>query len=192
VEPAAPLAGGAALLVSTVTDKGPAGNPLTFTDTVPSGLSIQSALSSAGPCTIDQKLVTCTLAGLTGGQSAPVDIIVTGPAGSYTNKVKVTQPSAATDPVITNNAATAAFAVAPAVVKKCVVTGMANLPLGTAKKLLALLNCKAGKVSKSSSSKVAKGNVIKTTPGRGSFTAGKSIAIVESSGPKPKTHAKKK
>ena len=47
-------------------------------------------------------------------------------------------------------------------------------------------------MSKSSSSKVAKGNVIKTTPGRGSFTAGKSIAIVESSGPKPKKHAKKK
>ena len=32
--------------------------------------------------------------------------------------------------------------------------------------------------------KVAKGSVIKTTPGRGSYAAGKSIAIVESSGPK--------
>ena len=69
--------------------------------------------------------------------------------------------------------------------------GLANLPLGTAKKLLALLNCKVGKVSKASSSKVAKGNVIKTTPGKGFFAPGKSIAIVQSSGPKPKKHGKK-
>jgi hypothetical protein len=192
VKPAAPLAGGAALLVSTVTDKGPAGNPLTFTDTIPSGLSIQSAVSSGGPCTIDQQVVTCTIPGLTSGQSAPVDVVVTGRAGTYTNQVAVTQPSAATDPVTTNNKATAAFAVAPATVTKCVVTSLANLPLGTAKKLLSLLNCKAGKVSKSSSSKVAKGNVIKTNPSKGSFAPGKSIAIVESSGPKPKKHAKKK
>ena len=41
-------------------------------------------------------------------------------------------------------------------------------------------------MSKSSSSKVAKGDVIKTTPGNGSYAVGKSIAIVESSGPKPK------
>jgi hypothetical protein len=192
VKPAAPLAGGAALLVSTVTDKGPAGNPLTFTDTIPSGLSIQSAVSSGGPCTIDQQVVTCTIPGLTSGQSAPVDVVVTGRAGTYTNQVAVTQPSAATDLVTTNNKATAAFAVAPATVTKCVVTSLANLPLGTAKKLLSLLNCKAGKVSKSSSSKVAKGNVIKTNPSKGSFAPGKSIAIVESSGPKPKKHAKKK
>jgi beta-lactam-binding protein with PASTA domain len=105
--------------------------------------------------------------------------------------VAVTQPSVATDPVTTNNEATAAFSVAPASVTKCVVTGLANLPLGTAKKLLTVLNCKVGKVSKSSSRKVAKGKVIKTTPGKGSFAPGKSIAIVESSGPKPKKHAKK-
>jgi hypothetical protein len=33
---------------------------------------------------------------------------------------------------------------------------------------------------------VAKGNVIKTTPGRGSYGVGKSIGIAESSGPKTK------
>ena len=75
---------------------------------------------------------------------------------------------------------------------KCVVAGLGNVPLGTAKKLLAALNCKVGKVTKTFSSNVAKGNVIKTTPGSGAFAAGQKIAIVESSGPKPKKHKPKK
>jgi beta-lactam-binding protein with PASTA domain len=37
---------------------------------------------------------------------------------------------------------------------------------------------------------VAKGDVIKTSPGKGSDTAKKSIKIVESSGPKPKKRRK--
>jgi Domain of unknown function DUF11/PASTA domain len=178
-------AGGAALLASTVTDKGPAGNPLTFTDAVPSGLTITTAFSPSGPCTTVGQVVTCTLSGLAAGQSAPVDIIVTPRSGTYTNSVTVTQPTAATDPVTTNNKATATFTAVTASTK-CVVTSLGNVPLSTAKKLLGALNCKVGKVSKAFSSKVAKGNVVKTTPGKGSFAAGTKIAIVESSGPKPK------
>ncbi len=35
---------------------------ITFTDTIPSGLSIQSAVSSGGPCTIDQQVKwPCTI-----------------------------------------------------------------------------------------------------------------------------------
>jgi beta-lactam-binding protein with PASTA domain len=41
-------------------------------------------------------------------------------------------------------------------------------------------------VTKRHSSKVAKGDVIKTTPGQGSFASGMAIAIIESSGPKSK------
>jgi beta-lactam-binding protein with PASTA domain len=63
--------------------------------------------------------------------------------------VTVAQPVAVTDPVTTNNKASATFT-AP------------------------------------------KATVIKTTPGSGSYTAGKSIKIVESSGPKPKKKTKKK
>jgi hypothetical protein len=186
VQPRTVTAGGLALLASTVTDKGPASNPLTFTDAVPSGLKIANALTPAGSCTTLGQVVTCTLTGLTSGQSAPVDIVVTASAGTFTNSVTLTQPSAATDPVTANNKSAAKFTATKATVAKCVVTSLANVPLGTAKKLLKALDCKVGKVSKSSSSTVAKGNVIKTKPGTGSYPAGKSIAIVESSGPKSK------
>jgi len=184
VQPSAATAGSAVLLASTVTNNGPAQNTLTVTDAVPAGLTIKAALSSAGACTTAGQVVTCTLSGLTAGKSAPVDVVVIPRAGTFTNSVTVAQPSAATDPVTTNNAARARFTVGKLVVPKCVVTGVTNQPLGTAKKLLAALNCKVGKVTKRSSSKVAKGAVILTTPGHGSFTAGKAIAIVESSGPK--------
>ena len=103
----------------------------------------------------------------------------------------LTQPAAATDPVTTNNKATATFTAVTASTK-CVITGLANVPLSTAKKLLGDLNCKVGKVTKTSSSKVAKGNVIKTTPGSGSLPAGTKVAIVQSSGPKPKKHKRPK
>ena len=185
-QPTNVAAGGLALLASTVTDKGPASNPLTFTDVVPAGLKIATVVSPSGACTTQGPVVTCTILGLTAGQSAPVDIIVTPSAGTYTNTVTLAQPPGATDPVTANNTSASKFTASKATVTKCVVTGLANLPLGTAKKLLPALNCKVGKVSKSSSSKVAKGDVIKTTPGNGSYAVGKSIAIVESSGPKPK------
>jgi hypothetical protein len=140
-------------------------------------------------------VVTCAISGLTAGQSAPVDIVVTAPAGTYTNSVTLVQPAPATDPATGNNAAAATFTsvarTPPTVAKKCVVTSLANVPLVTAKKLLAALNCKAGKVTKGFSGKVAKGDVIKTKPGSGSYAAGTSIAIVQSSGPKPKRQKKK-
>jgi hypothetical protein len=195
VQPGSAPAGGLALLASTVTDNGPASNPLTFTDAVPAGVTIDAVLSPSGPCTTLGQVVTCTISGLAAGQSAPVDIVVSPSAGTHTNSVTLAQPSGATDPATGNNAAAAAFTAvsAPApTVTKCVVASLANVPLGTAKKLLADLNCKVGKVTKSSSSKVVKGDVIKTNPGSGSFTAGKLVGIVESSGPKPKPKPKPK
>jgi hypothetical protein len=160
-----------------------------------SALMHRSRTPSQGPCdhvSLTARVRrTCTISGLTSGQSAPVDIVVTAPAGTYTNSVTVAQASAVTDPVTANNTAAAALtAVAPAsptpAAAKCVVTGLANVPLATAKKLLTALSCAIGKVIKSYSSKVVKGDVIKTTPGSGSYTAPKSIGIVESRGPKPK------
>jgi Domain of unknown function DUF11/PASTA domain len=192
VEPGSIAAGGAALLASTVTDHGPASNPLTFTDALPAGLALDAALSPSGPCTTLGQVVTCTISGLASGQSAPVDIVVTVPAGSYTNSVTVSQASGVTDPVTANNAATAKFSAPEPAVAKCVVTNLAGVPLGTAKKLLTDLSCKVGKVTKSYSTKVVKGDVVKTTPGSGSYSAKKSVAIVESKGPKPKKHKKKK
>lgn len=179
------ITGGAiALLASTLTNKGPATNPLTFTDVVPGGLKIVTVLAPSGTCSTLGNSVTCTIPSLAAGQSTPVDVVATASPGTYTNAVKLSQASIVTDPAPTNNAASAKFTVAKAGSSKCVVTGLANAPLGTAKKLLPALGCKVGKVTKSASSKVAKGSVIKTTPGRGSYAAGKSIAIVASSGPK--------
>jgi hypothetical protein len=62
-----------------VTDNGPAGNPLTFTDVVSAGLKIDPVLTPSGPCTIVGPVVTCTITGLTTGTSAPVDIVATHP-----------------------------------------------------------------------------------------------------------------
>jgi hypothetical protein len=192
VQPGNVTTAGLALLASTVSNNGPASNALTFTDVVPAGLTVDAVLSPSGPCTTVGPVVTCTISGLTAGQSAPVDIAVTPSAGTYTNTVTLTQPSAATDPVTTNNESAVKFTASKASVTKCVVTSLAKLPLNTAKKLLTTLDCKVGKVTKTSSSAVAKGDVIKTSPGNGSYADGKSIAIVESSGPKPKKKTKKK
>ncbi|HEY2216233.1 MAG TPA: PASTA domain-containing protein, partial [Solirubrobacteraceae bacterium] len=179
-------AGSDAVLSSTVTDNGPAGNPLTFTDSVPAGLTIDTVDTAAGTCAITGQQVSCTLTGLTSGKSATVDVIVTPSAGSFTNSVSVSQPSAATDPTTTNNTATASLTANTVTVAACHVTTLAKLPLGTAKTLLKTLGCKTGKVTKAYSNSVAKGDVIKTTPGKGTYAAAKSIAISESKGRKPK------
>jgi hypothetical protein len=184
VTPRTITGGAVALLASTVTNKGPATNPLTFTDVVPGGLKIVTVLAPSATCSTLGNSVTCAIPSLAAGQSAPIDIIATASPGTFTNAVRLSQSSLVTDPAPTNNAASAKFTVSKAGSSKCVVTSLANVPLGTAKKLLPALGCKVGKVTKSPSSKVAKGSVIKTTPGRGSYAAGKSIGLVESSGPK--------
>jgi hypothetical protein len=179
------IAGGAiALLASTVTNKGSATNPLTFTDVVPGGLKIVTVLTPSGKCSTLGNSVTCTIPSLAAGQSTPIDIIATASPGTYKNAVNLAQASNVTDPAPSNNAASVKFTVSKSGSTKCVVTSLANVPLGTAKRLLPALGCKVGKVTKSPSSKVANGSVIKPTPGRGSYAAGKSIGIVESSGPK--------
>jgi Domain of unknown function DUF11 len=111
-------------------------------------LKIDSVLSPSGPCTSVGPVVTCTISGLTAGASAPVDVFVTPSASTFTNTVTVTQPAAATDPVTANNKSAVTFTAAKAVVTKCVVTKVVNVPLGTAKKLLTTHGCKVGKVTK--------------------------------------------
>jgi beta-lactam-binding protein with PASTA domain len=51
---------------------------------------------------------------------------------------------------------------------------------------LGSLGCKAGSVTKAYSSSVPKGDVIKTTPGKGAYAAATSVSITESKGRKPK------
>ncbi len=115
-------------------------------------------------------------------------------APTLLNRVAITGKWRPPDPFDDQQQSVAWFTVAPASVTKCVVTALANLPLGTAKKLLSLLNCKAGKVSKSSSSKVARTTLIVLDPAAKARLlprqVGRDLSIP--SGPKPKKHAKKK
>jgi PASTA domain len=89
--------------------------------------------------------------------------------------------------VTTNNKSAVTFTAAKTVVTKCVVTKVVNVPLGTAKKLLTTHGCKVGKVTKTSSGKVAKGDVIKTTPGTAPTPAGCRSRSSSPAAPNPRS-----
>jgi hypothetical protein len=191
-QPATVSAGSDAVLSSTVRDNGPASNPLTFVDAVPAGLTIDAVDTAAGSCTTLGQQVTCTLSGISSGQSGAVNVIVTPTAaGSYTNTVTLSQPTGAADPSTANNTASAILTANAVVVPRCNVPNLAKLPVSTVKSLLGSLGCKAGSVTKAYSSSVPKGDVIKTTPGKGAYAAATSVSITESKGrrPKKKHHA---
>lgn len=197
-----------ALLSWTVTNNGPAAGPITLTDAIPAGLTVNAVAAGSGTCTTSGQQVTCTIAGLDSGQSAPVDIVVTPTAaGSYSNGASVAVSSPNTDPNTTNNTALATLTVhttaapaapvapvtppasaAPAapVTPKCVVLRLNGIRLSFAKQLMHLLDCTAGSVRYAHSRSVQKGYVIATSPGPGTYTAGRKIAFVVSSGPKKK------
>lgn len=201
--PANAIAGEPALLSSTVTG-GEAGNvPVTFTDAVPAGLTIDSAVAGSGLCSTAGQLVTCTISGLAPGQSAPVQIVVTPTAaGSYRNAVSISVTPNATDPNPANDAASATLPVMPAPVAasaqstpsapsgqsappaaRCVVPSLKRIPASFARRVLGLLDCQVGVVRQVHSKTVAKGQVIRSTPGPGTYAAGRRVALQISSGP---------
>jgi uncharacterized repeat protein (TIGR01451 family) len=193
--PSAAVVGQPAVLSATVTNHGPLGGPVTFTDPVPSGLTVESATVGSGSCSVSAavNIVTCTTGVLQAGQSAPVVIVVKPTAAqSYQDSGTVSLPGGATDPNSGNNTASTTLVVSkvPAA-PKCVVPKLGGEPLTVVKQILPLLNCKLGKVKKATSKSVAKGDVIATNPRAGSYAAGKSIGLTVSSG-KPKTKKKKK
>lgn len=192
--PSNATAGFPALLSSTVSNNGPATQPITFTDKVPTGLAIESVSAGSGSCTRSGQSVVCTL-DLAVGQSAPVDIIVTPhAAGSFANSVSVSLPTGVTDPNAANNSASANLAVAaastvpadstvPAAVQAvCLVPRIGGTPLGVARRVLGALDCRVGRV-KHVHSRHAKGTVLRTLPGAGHYAAGRLIGLVVSSGP---------
>ena len=92
-----------------------------------------------------------------------------------------------------NNSASATLSVAPkSVAPSCVVPALKLTPVSVAKRVLNLLNCKAGKVGHAHSKSVRKGLVIKTSPKPGTYASGKVIGLQVSSGAKPKKHKKHK
>jgi uncharacterized repeat protein (TIGR01451 family) len=186
--PAKPTVGNLALLSSTVTNNGPAASPITFTDQVPGGMTVDSALAGGGPCSVSGQLVTCTIT-LAVGQSAPVDVVVTPTAvGSYANNVSVAPPSNLSDPNSADNAASATIAVGPSVPAQCVVPKLKGIPAGFAKTVLTELGCRVSVRHKHS--RAHKGLVTGTSPGRGTYAYQTSVTVKVSSGKKKHKHHK--
>jgi hypothetical protein len=176
-------AGGGAAYAFVVSNRGPGGAPITFTDAVPAGLHVLSAVAGTGTCSTTGQTVTCTIPTLAAGSSAPVSVIVSAAsAGSYGDTATVTTPLS--DPATANNSARATLNVKPAAVAVpfCKVVKLAGSPVAVAKVVIRALNCRVGKTTKKASKKVPKGDVISTLPGSGKHPAGTKVAIVVSSG----------
>lgn len=184
--------GNLAVLASMVSNAGPDSAPITFIDNVPAGLQIDSVAAGPGSCVVTGQTVTCTIIGLSPGQSAPVEIVVTpSAAGNYANAVSVAARGL-TDSNPVNNTASAVLAVAAPITSasagsaRCVVPALKGIPAAFARRVLGLLGCTVGKV-KTVHSHVAKGAVIAASPHAGTYAAGRVIALQVSSGPK-RTH----
>jgi uncharacterized protein DUF11/PASTA domain-containing protein len=192
--PANATAGFPALLSSTVSSAGPASGPVDFTDHVPAGLTIAAAIAGNGACASSGQVVNCTITRLAPGQSTPVSIVVTPTsAGTYANSMSVAAGHGVIESNPANNSASATLSVAPkSVAPSCVVPALKLTPVSVAKRVLNLLNCKAGKVGHAHSKSVRKGLVIKTSPKPGTYASGKVIGLQVSSGAKPKKHKKHK
>jgi serine/threonine-protein kinase len=125
-----------------------------------------------------------------------VEIVVTPSAAqTYTDSASVKVADGVTDPNAANDNATLTLDVAAAAgagPTKCVVPKLGGASAALARKVLPLLGCKAGKTKKTHSKSVAKGLLVGTSPGAGSYTVNKVIALKVSSGPKPKKHKKHK
>jgi hypothetical protein len=169
-----------AVLASTVTNGGPTAAAITFTDRVPARLTIDSAVAAQGTCTTGGQTVTCTIDGLTAGQSAPVDVLVTPTtAGRYINDVSVT--SSVLDPNASNNTASARLTASSSASGACVVPNLKGASSKLAKRVLKDLGCKV-KTARQHSKHVRKGDVIKTKPGTGTHAGGTTVRVVVSSG----------
>jgi uncharacterized repeat protein (TIGR01451 family) len=161
----------------------------TVSDTVPSGLSVLSASTSSGPCSIAGQAVSCPVSVPSGGGSTVYITVRPTSAGTATNSASVA--STGTDPNSANNSASAGLTVVPARVGDgpfiCLVPSLKGLPLATAKRILKLVKCRAGKVKSAPSRKLRKGSVISTKPGAGAkLKVNAKVAITVSSGPPKK------
>jgi len=184
--PAGAVAGGLAQLSALVTNGGPGSSPITFTDTVPAGLTIASAIAGLGTCSTSGQNVTCTISNLAPGQSAPVAItVVPKSSGTYPNSVAVSG-APLTDPNPANNAASTSLVVKAGprdATKVCIVPPLARTPLAAARRVLRGLHCRVGKVKRAPSRKVHRGDVISASPSRGVHKAGTRVKLKVSSGP---------
>lgn len=196
--PANAVAGGLAQLSATLSNAGTAPTAVRATDTVPAGLTVETAVAGGGSCTVAGQQVTCEIPSLAPGASAPVVVLVTPAApGSYVNRVAAA-PTPEIAPAGAGATATLTVAAPPdgrgrdggrdggdepaPPQRRCVVPTLTRTPLGVARGLLRQLDCTAAAVTRKRSTKVPKGAVIATKPGRGQYRAGSPVRIVVSSG----------
>jgi uncharacterized repeat protein (TIGR01451 family) len=187
------VVGQPALLTATVGNNGPQDGPVTFTDPIPAGLTVDYAAASSGSCSANAvNIVTCSLPDVAAGQSAKVAIVVTPTsARTYSDSATVSLTGGGSDPNPANNNATVRLSVSkPGAPTVCTVPKLGGAPLTIVKRVLPLLGCKVGKTHKVHSKRVAKGLLIGTSPGAGTYPLDKVIALKVSSGPPPKRHKK--
>ena len=187
--PSSASLGSVVLLGWSVTSAGPNGGAITFTDDVPAGLTVQSALSGSGTCGTAGQHVTCTIGGLAPGQSAPVDVLVTPVmAGSYADTASVSTSAGVDDPNPGNNTASVTLMVRDPTT--CTVPPLAATPLVVAERVLGLLGCRVARVSSRHSRTFPRRTVIATAPGAGVYAAGTTVNLTISSGPPapPRSH----
>jgi hypothetical protein len=176
--------GGGSALVFSLSDQATAIGTASFSETVPNGLSVLSAVSGSGSCSVAGQTVACTTGLLDPGSITPIDVTVSASApGAYATTAMVTSSFA--DPNAANNAATVALTVTPPPGPACRVVRFTGIALAETKRLLSALNCTVGRVTKHASTRIPKGDVISTNPSAGTYPSGATVAIVESSG-KPK------
>jgi uncharacterized repeat protein (TIGR01451 family) len=176
--PTRPTVNAVGVLESTVTNRGPDPANLTFTDTVPPGVSVAAAVAGNGNCTVSGQLVTCNFPALASGRSSRVSIIVTfAHKGRYMNNVSVTNLAGERDPNTRNNSATTTLHVTRGGPTGCVVPKLKDTRVGVAKSVLKLLGCKV-KVKKQQGTGVSRHAVLKTKPGPGSYKLGRKITLV--------------
>lgn len=211
-------AGQLASFSSTITNAGPAGAPkVTFTDTLPAGVSVQQAVAGRGICTVGSGSVTCTVPSLEAEESVPVVItVVPSAAGSYTNRVSASSAAPDANPANNNAEATLTVAAAPTTgsststttttppptptpapsptprpqpTPMCVVPKLRGASLHEAKRILKLLGCKIGRLKVVHARRIHVRHVIGTGPGVGTYPTRRHISIVISSGPRRHRHA---
>ena len=108
------LAGQLLTYTLSVANAGPSSAPgVTVTDTLPAGVTFNSATPSQGTCSHSSGTVTCAMGTIANGQGASVAISVTPQnAGSITNQASVSSDNV--DLVPGNNSASASTTVNPA------------------------------------------------------------------------------
>ena len=167
----------------TVANNGPGAGGIVFSATVPNGLNVLSATAGAGTCTVSGPCRAC-LSELRDGAGRWWRPAVPG-------SLKVSccwrRPVEAARTLTLTVVAGAASAKLPSAPPACKTIALKGTSLALAKRVIAALNCKLGKVTKAASKSVKKGLVVSTSPGAGKTLAnGTKIKVVQSSGPRKK------